>query len=149
MTNAASDKELLIATIGPQAMGIGIDIIVDVLHCPPVTPVPRGGSKCMGLANLRGQIITLIDVRECLGMKKTEDAARMAIVVEHGREYYGLLFDNIGSIVNATADNTEALPATLAVRWDKLATGILRLPEEIIIILDAGQIIESARPEAL
>src|SRR5438128_6677921 len=99
-THAASEShitEYVTAMIGGQLFGLPIQRVQDVFIPERLTRVPLAPPEIAGVLNLRGRIVTLIDMRDRLGLgKRDADAAPMAIGVEMGGESYGLLIDGVG-----------------------------------------------------
>ena len=96
MSTAGDDglNEYVTATIGGQLFGLPIRQVQDVFLPERVTRVPLAPPEIAGVLNLRGRIVTLIDMRKRLGMPpRTDDAPSMALGVEARGEFYGLLID--------------------------------------------------------
>jgi purine-binding chemotaxis protein CheW len=141
--------QVLSVTLGGQMFGIEIDAITDIIPHIPDTPVPQAGPNISGLMNLRGHIVTCINVRHCLGFTDKDDgngnsADRMDIVVRHGAELYGLRFETAQDIRTLDLTAREAVPSILAERWRGLSKGLFRQNDGLLILLDADLIIEAA-----
>jgi purine-binding chemotaxis protein CheW len=139
-------SQILSLKIGTQLFGIDICAINDVLRRQDATPVPLSGAHIHGLMNLRGHIVTLIHVYSCLGLN-TQDQAKMTIVVEHHKELYGLLFDEVGDILELDSQTLEPAPPTLDASWQHKSDGVFRLAQGLMVLLDPYKLIESAKPE--
>ena len=101
-----------------------------------------------GSINLRGRIVTVIDVRVRLGLPTSTEASEnaMAVTVEHDHELYTLLVDSIGDVVSLSNDLYERNPATLDSLWREFANGIYRLKGELMVVLDVHRLLNiSAR----
>lgn len=138
--------KILSVMLGGQLFGIDIGHISDILPRQDDTPVPQAGRRISGLINLRGHIVTLIHVRLCLGLS-SQDTSKMNVVIEYGGELYGLLFDEVGDILDLDRVDMESVPSVLDERWHGLGQGVFRLPQGLLILLDAVKLVESARPE--
>lgn len=148
-----SVKQVLSIAIGDQLFGIDIIAVQDVLRRSEATYVPLTGDKISGLMNLRGHIVTLINVAHCLGLEReqTEYAQQsgMNIVVEHHKELFGLLFDRVDDIQEIDLQFMEPMPRTLDQAWHIIGDGVCRLPEGLMIILNPYALIESATVDAV
>ena len=104
------------ATIGEQLFGLPIARVQDVFVPERMTPVPLAAAEIAGLINLRGRIVTMIDMRRRLGLPVDRTIADpMAIGVEWRGESYGLLIDEIGEVVMLPTAGREPTPANLDV----------------------------------
>jgi purine-binding chemotaxis protein CheW len=133
------------ATVGEQLFGLPIARVQDVFMPEQVTPVPLAAAEIAGLINLRGRIVTMIDMRRRLGLPA--DGHRpvpMAIGVEWRNESYGLLIDEIGEVLMLPAAGREPAPANLDVRLARVAAGVHRLDEGLLMVLDVDRVIDGA-----
>ena len=141
--------QFLEVEIGGQAFGIPVLIVHDVLGPQRITRIPLAPPEVAGSLNLRGRIVTAIDVRLCLGLDKRPAEMRgMSVVVEHGGEFYSLIVDNVGEVLTLPAASMERNPATLDPRWREISNGIYRLDEQLLVVLDADRLLDFARTEA-
>lgn len=136
---------LLTVCIGEQRFGIDIAFISAILERQHATPIPQSGDAVSGLMNVRGRVVTLVNIRSCLGMAG-DDRAQMNVTIEHNGEIYGLLFDAVGDIVEFMPQAIEPLPAILDERWNGMAQGIFRQPDALLIMLDPVRIVQSICP---
>jgi purine-binding chemotaxis protein CheW len=133
------------ATIGGQLFGLPIARVLDVFVPERMTPVPLAAPEMVGLINLRGRIVTMIDMRRRLGLPvDPHRPAEMAIGVEWHNESYGLLIDQIGEVVMLPATGCEPAPANLDVRLARVAAGVHRLDERLLVVLDVDRVIDGA-----
>ena len=134
--------ELLTLYIDDQQFGIPILSVQDVLRELDVTPIPLSDDKIEGALNLRGRVVTAINVRKKLGLPPSETGKHMSIVVEHNHELYSLMIDRVGDVLRLNYDDFEKAPATLDPLWNDLTAGIHRLDENLLIVLDVGKILD-------
>jgi purine-binding chemotaxis protein CheW len=108
-----------------------------------LTRVPLASSDVAGVLNLRGRIVTAIDMRARLGLPKA-DAGRppMAVGVELRGESYGLLIDQIGEVLKLADDGREENPVNLDPRMAKMAAGVHRLDGQLMVVLDVDRVLE-------
>jgi purine-binding chemotaxis protein CheW len=105
--------------------------------------VPLASPEIAGLINLRGRIVTLIDLRRRLGLGPREAGAEcMAIGVEVHGESYGLLIDSIGEVLKLDGTAQEPKPANLDAALAEVATGIYRLENELLVIVDVDRVLD-------
>ncbi|MEX1083128.1 MAG: chemotaxis protein CheW, partial [Xanthobacteraceae bacterium] len=95
-----------------------------------------------GILNLRGRIVTVIDLRCRLGMFKREDSRpSMAIGIECRGESYGLLIDDIGEVMKLPESSREVNPINLDARLAQVSAGVYRLDAEIMVVLDVDRVL--------
>jgi purine-binding chemotaxis protein CheW len=144
-TNLEQSAMYVTATVGGQLFGVPIARVQDVFVPERMTPVPLAADEIAGLINLRGRIVTMIDLRRRLDLRGDADAPTpMAIGVEWRNESYGLLIDQIGEVLTLPAAGREPAPANLDVRLARVAAGVHRLDDRLLTVLDVDRVIEGA-----
>jgi len=123
--------------IGDLYLGIDAGVVQEVLREQPITPVPLAPPAVRGLINLRGQIVTAIDLGMKLGLPPA--SRRMNVVVRTGSEAVSLLVDVIDDVVALRAHEHAPVPATVhqAAARHLIATGAL--DNELLLVLDPVQ----------
>lgn len=130
-------------TIGGQWLGIPVLTVHDVLGPQKLTSIPLAPPAIAGVLNLRGRIVTAIDVRTRLGLEpRDEEDPGMSIVVEHDGEPYSLIIDAVGDVLSVPADRFERNPPTLDPRWRAVSAGIFRLDERLLVILEVDRLVD-------
>jgi purine-binding chemotaxis protein CheW len=142
--------EYVTATVGGQLFGLPISRVQDVFVLDRLTRVPLAPPEIAGLLNLRGRIVTAIDLRRRLGLDAPAgDAPRMAVGVEWKGESYGLLIDVIGEVLKLSIDGREDNPVNLDPGLARVSAGVHRLEGKLLIILDVDRVLDVApRSEA-
>lgn len=132
------------ATVGGQRIGLPIADVQDVLNKQKIQNIPLAPSAVVGALNLRGKIVTALDLRICLGLEPCSDpSVAMGIVVSHNGELYNLLVDEIGDVTSPPRDTFERPPATLSPAWRNACTGIYRLDDALLLTLDIPRLLAS------
>ncbi|MDY0029029.1 MAG: chemotaxis protein CheW [Pseudobdellovibrionaceae bacterium] len=145
-TAEGKTKEFLTIEIQGQLFGIPILQVQDVLGELKVTRIPLAPPQVSGSLNLRGRIVTAIDVRKCLGLPSLEDSGdthRMSVVVNHDDELYSLIIDSVGDVLTLHNKDFEANPATLDLIWKSVSLGVYRLHGRILVVLDVPKLLSS------
>lgn len=138
------NKEFLTIMVDGQLLGIPVLQVQDVLGEQKVTRVPLAPPEVAGSLNLRGRVVTAINLRRKLGMPEMSAGTKsMYIVVEYKNELYSLIVDNVGEVLSLPDENFEKVPATLESSWRALALGIYRLKEQLLVILDVPAMLET------
>lgn len=139
---ANAEEQLVTMTVDGQLFGIPILRVQDIVEPTQITPVPLAPSAIAGVLNLRGRIVTVIDLRECLGAPEVETQDRpMSVTVEHKGDLYTLLVDSIGDVRSLPRKDFDKPPATLDERVRRLCSGIYRLADDLLVLLDVDRIL--------
>jgi purine-binding chemotaxis protein CheW len=129
--------------IGVQEFGVPVMQVRDVLRRQHLTPVPLAPRAIAGLLNLRGRIVTAIDLRERLGLPPlSADAETANIVVEQGGEPYALVVDNVGDVLQIDERQFEAVPPVLDPRWRAVASAVFPTEAGLIVLLDIARLLD-------
>ena len=135
-------SEFVTAVIGGQLFGLPISRVQDVFMPERLTRVPLASSEIAGVLNLRGRIVTVVDMRARLGLPKADDGKPMAVGVDQRGESYGLLIDQIGEVLRLPDDSREDNPVNLDPRMAKLAGGVHLLDGQLMVVLDVDRVLE-------
>jgi purine-binding chemotaxis protein CheW len=148
--DAQTISEYVTATIGGQLFGLPILRVQDVFLPERLTGVPLAPPEIAGVLNLRGRIVTLVDLRVSLGLSPREgDEPAMAIGVESQGESYGLLIDNVGEVLKLDDAVREPNPVNLDPRLARVCTGVHRLDGQLLMVVDVDRVLDvSAGPIA-
>ncbi|ABD89336.1 chemotaxis protein CheW [Rhodopseudomonas palustris] len=135
--------EYVTAMIGGQLFGLPISRVQDVFMPERLTKVPLAPDDVAGVLNLRGRIVTAIDMRARLGLPRIDDGKPpMAMGVDLRGESYGLLIDSIGEVLKLADDSREVNPVNLDPRMAKMACGVHRLNGQLMVVLDVDRVLE-------
>jgi purine-binding chemotaxis protein CheW len=122
---------------------VTVDEVQEVLRHQPMTPVPRAAEAVTGLINLRGQIVTAVDLRVRLGLPpRPEGALPMNVIVRNRGEVISLLVDDIGDVIDTAGLELEATPANLPVNIEDVVQGVIQVPDRILLVLDAERAVD-------
>jgi len=150
--NAAGEQliEYVTVMISGQLFGLPIARVQDVFMPDRLTRVPLAPPEIAGVLNLRGRIVTTIDMRRRLGMPPREDnKPSMAVGIELKGESYGLLIDTVGEVMKLGDDTREPNPVNLDTRLARVSGGVHRLEGQLMVILDVDHVLNtSAEPMA-
>jgi purine-binding chemotaxis protein CheW len=135
--------EYVTAMIGGQLFGLPIVRVQDVFIPERLTRVPLAPPEIAGVLNLRGRIVTLIDLRRRFGLGQRDDGeAVMAIGVESRAESYGLLIDTVGEVLKLDDAAREPNPINLDQRLARVSAGIYRLDGQLLIVVDVDRVLD-------
>ncbi len=136
-------EEFVTVIIADQLFGLPISRVQDVFMLKDMTVVPLAIPEIAGVLNLRGRIVTAIDMRERLGLPpRGEDETAMAVGIERERESFGLVIDRIGDVLHLPINEFDANPVNLDPRWKRVAKSIFMLDKELLVLLDVDRVLE-------
>lgn len=139
---AIDEEQLVTMMVDQQLFGIPILKVQDIVEPDQITPVPLAPAAIAGVLNLRGRIVTVIDLRELLGAPSVEQARQMSVTVEHKGDLYTLLVDSIGDVRSLPKRGFEKPPVTLDENMRRLSSGIFGLEETLLVVLDVDRILD-------
>jgi purine-binding chemotaxis protein CheW len=156
----AADLGLVTFRLAGQWFGVPVSSVQEVLLPQPVARIPLAPRELAGFLNLRGQIVTVIDLASRLGYTQRQlgqpseppsvgaapmDALLgMDVVVRDGGELFALHVDEVGEVVTVLANAVEPMPATLDRRWCDVCTGVVRRTQDVIMVLDTNRVVSDA-----
>ncbi|MEI8395721.1 MAG: chemotaxis protein CheW [Rhodospirillaceae bacterium] len=148
-TVVGGNQDFVTMTIADQLFGIPVLQVQDVLGHQRITRIPLAPPEVAGSLNLRGRIVTAIDVRLRLGLTgRPKNKPEMSIVVDLRGELYSLIVDSVGEVLSLSNEDFERNPATLDHRWREVSTGIYRLNNQLMVVLDVSRLLNFANLEA-
>ena len=148
-TSSGGNLDFVTMTIAGQLFGIPVLQVQDVLGHQRITRIPLAPPEVAGSLNLRGRIDTAIDGRLRLGLPgRDKGKPEMSIVVDLRGELYSLIVDAVGEVLSLSTDDFERNPATLDARWREVSTGIYRLNNQLMVVLDVSRLLNFANLEA-
>jgi purine-binding chemotaxis protein CheW len=143
--DAATDEEdrvYVTLTVADQLCGVPVLAVRDILGEHAITRIPLAPSEIAGSLNLRGRIVTAIDLRRRLRLPPAPAGQpRMSVVAEQGGELYALLVDQVSEVMSLKSSAFEPNPPTLPAAWAQFSTGIYRLDGRLLVVLDVGKLL--------
>lgn len=129
--------------LGDQLLGVPVTQVQEVLNAQSIARTPKARPEIAGLVNLRGQIVTAINLRKRMGLPDFEDDENcMNVVFKFKDESYSLLVDEVGDVIDVPAERLEPVPHTLDDCWKKVTLGVFQLEERLFIILNVEAILD-------
>ena len=140
--SSSEHRDYVTMSIGGQLFGIPVLKVQDVLGSQTITRVPLAPVEVAGSLNLRGRIVTAVDVRLRLGLPKREsEKTPMSVVVEHESELYSLLVDSVGEVLSLESRDYQRNPPTLNPRLREFSDGIYRLNDSLLVVLSVSSLL--------
>jgi len=142
-TSPELDAELVTMIVADAHFGVPVMRVRDVLATPIIYSTPLAPECVLGSINLRGRIVTAIDLRARLGLPRAGRIDCKCVIVERaGGEPYALLVDEIGDVITLSAQLYEPNPITLSKSWTQLCRGLYRQHDHMLIVLDIDALLE-------
>jgi purine-binding chemotaxis protein CheW len=150
-TERHSNRELQIVgfQVGHETYGVPITALHEIVRVPEITAVPDAPEYMEGVINLRGKIVSVIDLRKRFGVKETETSRRNRIlVVEFNGRLSGLIVDSASEVLKIAATEIEPPPAVLQEGGMSCVTGLGKYKGRLIMLLDTTKLLEFGSTKA-
>jgi purine-binding chemotaxis protein CheW len=139
---STASREYLTFSVDEQLFGIDVLSVRDVLKDRKLAKIPLARAEVAGALNLRGRIITAIDMRRRLGLNRIEGISQhMNLVVSHSEELYSLVVDKVGDVLALPVNTLDSNPANMNPHWKEFSVGVFRLQGGLLIILDVDKLL--------
>ena len=140
--NYKTTEDFVTFYIAGQLFGVPVLTVQDILNVQQITPIPLAPPEISGSLNLRGRIVTAVDVRKRLGLVDREQEESMSIVVGHDNDLYSLMVDSVGEVLAVNSFSFEKNPPTLDQRFRDYSAGIYRLDGTLLVVLDVNRFLD-------
>lgn len=129
--------------VGKYLFGVDVALVQEVVRLQSITPVPLAAPEIAGLINLRGEVLTAIDLRVRLGMPKASSGREpVNVVIRVDNEPVSLLVDEIGGVLEVSQVPFEQTPSTVDERVRDLLLGAYTLPDRLLLALNAARVLD-------
>lgn len=138
----SESQDFVTMTVDGQLFGIPVLAVQDVLGPQQITKIPLAPPEVAGALNLRGRIVTAIDVRSRLGLTAwRRDQDSMSVVVDHDGELYSLIVDTVGEVLSLPNEGFQQNPQTLDAVWRDVSAGIYRLEGQLLVVFEVSRLL--------
>jgi purine-binding chemotaxis protein CheW len=139
---SASEVEYVTFHVGNLLIGVDIHNVEEINRQVHITPVPQAPPQVRGVINLRGEVVTVVDLSNVLGMGNTKVGQDTRTVVVNAQdEQIGLLVDRIADVVLAHSDQIDPPPANVGGADGRFFKGVYKLEKSLLIALDVDAVI--------
>jgi purine-binding chemotaxis protein CheW len=136
-------KQLVVFRIGKEYFGVGIDTIREIVRLPEVTDVPDAPDFLEGMINLRGKIVPVIDLKKRLRIQgEGRTKSTRVLITDDTHTLSGLIVDSVDEVIRMDDDSVEEPPEMMTMIGVEYITGVAKVDERIIILLDIRKIID-------
>jgi purine-binding chemotaxis protein CheW len=142
-------RELIAFRIGDQEFCVSIMTVREIRGWTKTTPMPHSPGYMMGVINLRGEVLPIIDLSRRLGMRSAEPTERHVIIVVQVKDkMVGLLVDAVSDILTVTSDNIQPTPEVSSDMERTFARGILSIDRRMICLIELDALVQGSESEA-
>lgn len=134
------DQQIVNFTVGEVNYGVPVDQVREVREIQSVVPVPGAPSYIEGMSNLRGQLITVMDLKERLNLTAAETTGDKIIVIEVNDLSVGVVVDTVTDVSTITEDNIEG-NMDIASEYDEYVIGVGKQEDKLVVILNLANVI--------
>ena len=147
--HGGAGRELISFRIGSQEFCVDIMSVREIRGWTPATPLPHSPGFVRGVINLRGAVLSIVDLAARLGLKETEPSARHVIIVAQvGNQVVGLLVDAVSDILTVTGDSIQPTPDVASDMARSFVRGVLAIDGRMISLITLDQVLPPAEREA-
>jgi purine-binding chemotaxis protein CheW len=148
-TTPPSDEQYVSFMLGGEEYGVEISRVQEIKGWDPVTRVPSTADYVLGVLNLRGAIVPVIDLRMRFGMERVPFDATTVIVVMHvaaerGERIAGMVVDSVNEVYQIAADSIQPPPELMGAVDSVFIKGIADVNGRLVILLDAAKLVASS-----
>lgn len=140
LTSLTHQSQCVTFRLGNSLLGINILDIREIISFSKITPVAQSPDFVSGLMNLRGQILTILDVGVLLDFERPPAKAGSHIIIFKHHDV-GFLVDQIGDVVGMDARRIEALPANIEPGIHDYMESVINMPDKILMLLSAKKVL--------
>ena len=146
---AQGSRELIAFRIGDQEFCVNIMSVREIRGWTPATPMPHAPPYVMGIINLRGAVLPIVDLSARLGMQEAEPSARHVIIVAQVKSrIVGLLVEAVSDILTITEENIQPVPEISSDLEKQYARGILAVDKRMICMIELDALFPEKESEA-
>lgn len=146
----ADVKEFITLKVGGQVFGMSVERVQDIIQPQKISVIPLSPDEVIGSLNLRGRIVTALNIRTLLGIKSEYDVKTcMSIVVEFDEDLYSFIVDGVGDVLALSPSQFLKNPENISQAWQDVSLGIFPHENELVVILDIEKVFESMTNEQL
>lgn len=140
-------RQLVSFRIGEEEFGVDILMVQEIIRLPNITPIPNAPSFILGMINLRGKIIPVIDLRQRLringGGRSENDRRSRILIVEMFTHVTGFIVDSVSEVMKVADAEIEPTPHLVASSINaEYIQGVIKLPNRLIMLLDFSRILD-------
>jgi purine-binding chemotaxis protein CheW len=127
--------------VGNDYFAISVLKVQEIIRSQQLTTIPKAPRVIKGLINLRGQIVTAVSLRSMFELEDIVSDTHMNIIVQLGEDLYSIIVDEILDVIEVSPETYEATPDNIDSRFSNFITGVHKLKDKLLIILDLDKVL--------
>lgn len=144
---SSSQQQFVTMRLDEQWFGISVRAVQDVLRNLTISRIPLAPRAVAGALNIRGRVVTAIDMRTRLNMPTKEYGNNtMYVVVEYEQELFALIVDAVGDVLTLSMREFEPVPSNFSPDWREISAGVFKLEKKLMVIIDVIHVIDGIVP---
>jgi purine-binding chemotaxis protein CheW len=147
--HTSSNNRYLCFTLGSEEYAVPLLAVKEVIALPDVTAVPCTPPHFVGIMNLRGQVISVLDLRTKLGIKPRPDAETAVIICDLNPNSIGVVVDSVNSVLNPSPEQISEKPEIQSKQNTDYITGVFRHDEKLVLFLDIAKSLSVGDQQAI
>ena len=151
MLREIETQKFLKVQIAGQVFGINALDVEDIIDNNDINNIPLAPDYIIGSINLRGKIVTVMDLKKKYNLSHLEEERRRHLnaVISINDEFYSILVDKVYEVLDLNMDDVDFNPVTLDKKWQNISSGIYQLEEELLILLETQELFKKTQLEQL
>lgn len=141
--NAVAGNQVVIFALGDDRFAVDVGQVREVLRTPPLTRLPGAPEYVRGVANLRGEVVPVVDLRVKLGEPEGDHEDTRVVVCELEGEVIGIEVDEVQEVATLDPEQIHPAPRRWVEQSQQAVTGIARLDEELILVVDLARLLKT------
>lgn len=144
-----ASTELITCRVGDQWLGLLVQQVREIVVKQSYTEVPLAPKTVSGLINLRGKVMTQIELRAAMGLPERgeDELYHVAIIETFDGEDFGMMVDEVGEVISMNASEYEPAPKTLPAIWRRVSNGVLKQDNRVLVLVDVERLIALTLPQ--
>jgi purine-binding chemotaxis protein CheW len=146
----AKDLHLVGFRIGRETFGVPIALVHEIVRVPEITSVPEAPAYVEGVINLRGKIVSIVDLRKRFGEKEiVQNKKNRILVVEVEKKMVGLIVDAASEVLRMSSDDIDSPPNIFEEGELNYVTGVGKLKDRLIILIELNKVLQKGELKRL
>ena len=136
------ENQIVVFELGSEHFGVSIASVESIIKMQAITKMPQAPSFVEGVTNLRGKVLPVIDLRSRFGLIKQETTRNSRIIViSVNKTEIGMIVDGVSEVLTIQGDAVEPAPAITSTVDSSFITGIAKIDQRLVILLDLGMVL--------
>jgi len=140
MKNSTIDNNRFLGfSLGEEEFGIPLLSVREVIGMPEITPVPQSPKHFLGIMNLRGQVISIVDLRLKFGIAPKKSSETVVVICDIGQSSLGMVVDSVNQVLSPGKDEIADKPDIEQSKANQFVTGVFRQDKKLILFIDIAK----------